>query len=207
MRLNLKLTIASVICLAALFILVSAQSGRKQKKAEPQPQVQGVNRPETRVQPEPEITPEKPKEKGPQRTIMVMTSMPDLSIPLYYTDIARQGCLSEFRDALKTLDLRESRNQTRSDAIKTAKEDDGTYVVLIDMEYDRLGGSTTGVDLRYTIFEPKTAKVAGTGSGYPTQPSGRMPSPPIGASRDQVYLEWMGRVVARQVMKRLGLTP
>jgi hypothetical protein len=68
-----------------------------------------------------------------------------------------------------------------------------------------MGASNTGVDLRYTVFEPKTGKVVGTGSGYPSQPSGRMPVPPIGASRDQIYLEWMGRDVARQVMKRLNL--
>ena len=57
--------------------------------------------------------------------------------------------------------------------------------------------------MRYTLFEPKTAKIIGTGIGYPQQPRGGS-LPPIGASRYQVLLEWMGRDVAQQVLKRLG---
>lgn len=202
-----KSALSVMMCLTILTVSVASQSGRKQKKAEPQPPVQGVNQPEARVEPAPEKVPEQPKERGPQKAIIVMTGMPDMSIPLYYADLARQGCVAELRETLKTVDLRDERNQTRSDAIKRAKDDDRTYVVLIDLEYDRMGGSTTSVDVRYTIFEPKTAKVAGAGSGYPSQPSGRMPVPPIGGTRDQIYVEWMGRDVARQVMKRLGLVP
>lgn len=207
MRHNLRLILAPCICVLMLSAMAIGQSGRKQRKTDPQPPVQGVNRPETRVDPEPVVAPEKPKEKEPQRSIMVMTSMPDIGIPLYYTDIARQACVSEFRDALKTIDVREASNQTRSDAIKVAKDGDRTYVVLIEVQLDRLGGTMGGLDLRYTIFEPKTAKVAGSGSGYPTQPTNRLPVPPIGASRDQISVEWAGRDIARQVMKRLGLTP
>ncbi len=205
MRRKPKIIVSVFICLCILSATGVAQSGRKQKKVEPQPPVQGVNRPEARVQPEPDAESEKPKEKDRGPTIMVMTGMTDLNIPMYYADIARQGCIAEFREELKSSDIREGRNQNRSDAIKMAKDDDRTYVVLIELEYDRFGNSMTGVDLRYTVFEPKTAKVIATGSGYPTQPTGRTPIPPIGASREQVYLEWAARDVARQVMKRLNL--
>ncbi len=207
MRRKMKLIITLSLCLLTLTVFSLGQSGRKQKKTDPQPPVQGTNRPDARVTSEPEIAPEKPKEKEPRRSIMVMSSMPDMMMPLYFADIARQGCVREFREELKTIDLREASNQNRSDAIKAAKNDDRTYVVLIDVEYDRTGSSRSGVDLRYTIFEPKTAKVAGSGWGHPVQPAGRMPVPPIGASSDQVYVEWAGRDVARQVMKRLGLVP
>src|SRR5262249_45608931 len=64
--------------------------------------------------------------------------------------------------------------------------------------------SNYGFDLRYTIFEPKTAKIVGTGSGYPQQPSGPISLPPIGGARTDVYIEWAGPDVARQAMKRLG---
>jgi hypothetical protein len=207
MRRKVSFLFPGFVSLMLLIAVASGQSGRKQKKAEAQPPVQGVNQPEARVQPEPELKPEKPKDEGPRRTIMVASGMGDMMIPTYYVDIARQGCISEFREALKSIDLREDRNQNRSDAIKIAKNDDSTYVVLLELELDRMGSSTSGVDVRYTIFEPKTGKVAGSGSGYPTQPMGGAPRPPIGASRDQMYVEWMGRDVARQVMKRLGLTP
>ena len=200
--------IALLCCSLMLAAIASAQSGRKQKKADPQPPVQGVNRPELRTQAEPEAEVEKPKEKEKGPELVIMTGMGDMDVPMYYTDTAREACLRELRDELKTADLRESRNQSRGDAIKTAKEDEHTYVVWMEVLYDRFGSTnSSGVDLRYTVFEPKTAKVAASGSGYPTQPNRGVPIPPIGASRAQVYLEWMGRDVAQQVIKRLHLRP
>lgn len=208
----MRLVVRTMMLLLLALCLVDpagmAQSGRKQKKADPQPPVQGVNQPEARTQPEPVIEPEtaKEKEKGPG--IMIMTGMPDTMIPLYFADIARQGCISELRDILRTShDIRESRNQNRADAVKAAKDDDKTYVLWLEVELDRMGTSMMGVELRYTIYEPKTAKVAGIGSGMPSQPTGRMPIPPVGASREQVYLDWAARDVARQVIRRLGWAP
>jgi len=206
MRHRRSLFFAVALC-ALLLSAGFAQSGRKQKKPEPQPPVQGVNQPDARVQPEPQAEPEKDrakeKERGP--TIMIATGWGEIEIPNYYTDVAREACLREFRDVLKgTVELREARNQHRGDAIKAAKEDERTYVVWMELVVDRFASTSGGVDLRYTIFEPKTGRVAGSGSGYPRQPSG-MSVPPIGASRAQVYLDWMGRDVAQQVMGRLKL--
>jgi len=204
MRHNLKQIFAVSLCLLILVAVAIGQSGRKKKNSDPPPPIQGVNQPDARVEQRPEIPPEIPKEKD-RRSIMVMTSLPDMLLPLYYADIARRACLSEIRDVARTIDLREASNQNRSDAIKAAKNDDHTYVILMELEPDRFGNSS--VDLRYTIFEPKTGRVAGTGTGYPVQPRNRIPLPPIGASSDQVYVDWAGRDVARQVMKKLGLTP
>jgi hypothetical protein len=203
MRHNLKLIFAVSICLLILIGVAAGQSGRKQKKSDPPP-IQGVNQPDARVDPVPEIPPEIPKEKD-RRAIMVMTSMPDTFMPLFYADIARRACVSEIREVTRTIDLREAGNQNRSDAIKAAKNDDRTYVILMDLEPDRFGNGR--VDLRYTIFEPKTARVAGMGTGYPVQPRNRIPLPPIGATNDQIYLDWAGRDVAQQVMKKLGIMP
>jgi hypothetical protein len=203
---KLKLFLILSFCLLAVSAMVVGQSGRRQKRAEKQPPIQGVNQPEARVEPSPQAVPERPQSKEPDRTIMVASAMPDMMLPLFYADIARDACLKELRSALKSIELREGSNQTRSDAIKVAK-DTGAYVVHMELQPDQLGGSMSNVDLRYTIFEPKTGKVAGSGSGYPVQPSGGLPLPPVGASREQVYLDWMGRDVARQVMKRLNLVP
>lgn len=184
-----------------------AQSGRKQKKAEVQPPPQGVNQPETRTVAEPEIGPEKPKEKEKEKgpAILVSSGMPDLEIPNFYADTAREACANEFRRELKTLEVRQERNQNRSDAMDSAKNEDNTYVVWIELSFNRMGGGTmNGLDMRYTVFEPKTARIAGSGFGFPTQPMG-MPVPPLGASRDQVYVDWAGRDIAQQVIKRLNL--
>ncbi|MBO0860420.1 MAG: hypothetical protein J2P21_18465 [Chloracidobacterium sp.] len=206
MRRNLKLVFAasiSLLALASFVTSISGQSGRKQKKAEEQPPIQGVNQPDKRTVPEPEVSPDKPKEKVPQRAIMVSTAMPDIGISSFYPDAARRGCLEEFRRVMHTVDLTEEHDQHRSDAIKVAKESEQTYVVYMEFLVDQMGMSSYGFDLRYTVFEPKTAKIVGTGSGYPQQPSGPLSLPPVG-SRTAVYADWAGRDVARQVMKRLG---
>jgi hypothetical protein len=202
---KLKLFLTLWVFLLVVSAIAAGQSGRRQKTGKQAP-IQGVNQPEARVEPAPQGLPEKPPSKEPDRVIMVSSAMPDMMVPIFYADIAREGCLKELRGALKSIDLREGTNQTRSDAIKAAK-DTGAYVVHMEIEPDQLGGSSSNIGVRYTIFEPKTGKVAGSGSGYPSQPSGGLPIPPPVGSREQVYLEWMGRDVARQVMKRLNLVP
>src|SRR5215510_8214905 len=135
MRRNLKPVFAALICLfalAAFATLTSGQSGRKQKKAEPQPPIQGVNQPEARTVPEPEVSPDKPKEKDPGRSVMVSTAMPDIGISSFYPDTARRGCIDEFRRAMRTIQILEERDQHRSDAIKTAKDSDHTYVCYME---------------------------------------------------------------------------
>jgi hypothetical protein len=207
MRLNLKPIFVALICLftlAAIASITSGQSGRKQKKADPQPPIQGVNQPEARTAPEPEVAPDKPKEKEPGRSVMVSTAMADIGISSFYPDAARRGCIEEFRQVMRTIQISEERNQHRSDAIKTAKESDRTYVLWMEFEVDRMGTSRYGFELRYTVFEPKTSKVVSTGFGYPQQPTGPISLPPIGTGSADIYADWAGRDVARQVMKRLG---
>jgi len=207
MRRNLKPILAMMVCLltlAAMASITSGQSGRKQKKAEPQPPVQGVNQPDARTVPEPEVTPEKPKEKDPGRSALISTSMADIGVSSFYPDAARRGCIDELRRALRTIQISEERNQHRSDAIKSAKESDRTYVVWMEFEVDRMGTSRYGFELRYTVFEPKTAKIVASGYGYPQQPTGPISLPPIGTGSADIYADWAGRDVARQVMKRLG---
>ena len=184
----------------------SAQSGRKQKKANNEPPIQGVNQPDARVTPEPEAAPDKPKEKPKATAIMVSTDLSGFDVPLYFADIARQGCLNELRQISQDLELSESKNQSRGEAINAAKNDDRRYVVWMQFELDRMGASQGGFNLKYTIFEPKTSKVLGVGEGVPVQPN-RMPAPPIGASRSEMLAEWAGRDVAHQVVKRLHLAP
>jgi hypothetical protein len=204
MRRNLTLVLAALFSILLLTAIATGQSGRKQKKAPPQPPVQGVNQPEARTVPEPEVSPDKPKEKDPGRSVMVSTSMADFGISSFYPDAARRGCIDEMRQAMRTIQISEERNQHRGDAIKVAKESDGTYVVWMEFVIDQMGTSRYGFELRYTVFEPKTAKVVGSGYGIPQQPTGPISLPPIGGARTDVYADWAGRDVARQVMKRLG---
>jgi hypothetical protein len=200
-----------LVAAALLIVLASpcaslAQSGRKQKKAEPQPPVQGVNQPELRTQQEATVAPEEDKAKEKDRTwVEVMSNMPDIGIPIYYTDVARQAFSQELRKYSKTVQLSDGgNNKNRKDAMDAAKNSDKTYAVLLELQSDQYGGNGYGFDLRYWVFEPKTGKQIAFGSGYPARPNG-MPQPPIGMSRIEVYIEWAARDVAQRVAEKLGL--
>lgn len=79
------------------------------------------------------------------------------------------------------------------------------FVVWIELLFNRMGvGSMNGVDVRFTIFEPKTGKQIFFGNGFPRQPQG-MPIPPMGGTREQMLLDWAGRDIADQVIRKLGL--
>ena len=209
MRINLKSLAVLIGCLTLLGTVAWAQSGRKQKKADPQPVVQGVNNPDARTVPEPEVSPDKPKDKPVEKgkSLMIASAMGDMEIPMYYTDAVRDGCLDQLRRELKAVQLSSERNQTRGDAMKAAKDSEDLFVVWIELQYDRMGtGSLNGVDVRFTVFEPKTGKQIYFGSGYPRQPQGTS-FPPVGGSRQQMYLDWTGRDIADQVIRKLGLRP
>ena len=104
---------------------------------------------------------------------------------------------------MRTIQISEERDQHRGDAIKAAKEGE-RYVVWMEFQVDQMRTSNYGFELRYTVFEPKTAKVVGSGYGVPQ----RLPA----RSRCRRWLRQDGRLrrlgrrdVARQVMKtRMG---
>jgi hypothetical protein len=198
-----------LLCAALLSVSAAAQSGRKQKKADPLPPVQGVNQPEARTVPETEVAPEadqKPKET-PKTGFQIMSDMGEMGVPLYYNDTARIACLQELHKQLPGLQVSDGgSNKNRSDALRAAKDSDTVYVILLELVIDRMGTSSSGLELRFTLYEPKTGKQVMFGTGFPVPPQG-IPSPPIGMSRDQLSLEWAGRDVAQRVIDKLKLKP
>lgn len=207
MRRHLQFVFVACFCLVLISTFTLAQSGRKQKKADPLPPVQGVNQPEARTQQETTVAPEesdKPKEELKTR-FQIMSEMGDMGIPNYFNDTVRAACVHELKRAVRGLPASDSGgNKNRKDAMDIAKNNDNVYVVLFDLQVDRMGVSSSGLELRYTVFEPKTGKQVAFGTGMPVQPSG-FPQPPIGATREQVQLEWMARDAAQQIVSRLKL--
>lgn len=191
-----------LLCLASLALfgaVVSAQSGRKQKRPESQPPVQGVNQPDARVTPEPEAEPPKPKDTGP--AVIVASEMTDIGIPNFYTDIARKACIAELRDA-HLQDIQEAKDLNRADATKKAKDGE-VFVILLELRQDTMTSSSYSrynFELRYTLYEPKTGKVINIGAGYPARDS-RVPTPPNTYDYDQRLVELMGRDAGRKAAK------
>lgn len=208
MRRHLQFIFAACLCVLVLGSLALAQSGRKQKKADPLPPVQGVNQPEARTQQEATVAPEdsdKPKAEELKTRFQVMSDMGDMGIPNYFNDTVRAACVHELKRQVRNLPASDAGgNKNRKDAMDIAKNNDNVYVVLFELQVDRMGMSSNGLELRYTVYEPKTGKQVSFGTGMPVQPSG-FPQPPIGATREQVQLEWAARDAAQQIVSKLKL--
>lgn len=182
--------------------LASAQSGRKQKKGQDLPPVQGVPAPSKTPEPpasdlpDPDAEKDKDKEKKKElrRGVILGTDWADMNAAMGATDYVRTACRSEMLRAVRGLEVRDTGKMSRSDAIKMAKDEDRFYTVAL--EFWSMGSQP---EVRYTIFEPKTAKVLGTGSAMIyTDAYGRA----------SVYsYERAARELAHQILNRLDLQP
>ena len=199
MRMTSRVVLITLMLLSA--VTTFGQSGRKSKKADTQPPVQGINQPDTRVVPEPEAQAAKPKEKP--LAILVASDVTDFMGTSFYADIARQACVAEMRES-RSLDIREQRDANRAEASKRAKEDE-IFVVHLELRTSPFASSGSGssFDLMFTIFEPKTGKIVGSGAGYPSQGSARMPIPAGGYGYEQRNAEMMGRDAAHKALRMI----
>ncbi|MBL8205602.1 MAG: hypothetical protein JNM09_15310 [Blastocatellia bacterium] len=196
---NAKWLVALLI-LALFGTVTFAQSGRKQKKAPDLPPVQGVPAPsKTPETPQPDIPepdPEKEKEKEKERAsakgIILGTDWADMNVSMGMADYVRRACHSELSRVIRGLEIRNTGSMSRSDAIKMAKDEDRFYVVAI--EFQSFGSQ---YEVRYTVFEPKTAKAIGIGSApIYTDSTGRV---------SYYSFERAGRDIAQQLIRRLDL--
>jgi type IV secretory pathway VirB10-like protein len=202
-----RLAVTAALCLLVAASAASGQSGRKQKQSAPLPPVQGVPESKTKEappEPDPALEPPPQKDAGPPKNRLVIGSdTSSFDVSMFAMNVARQACVDEIRREVRSVNVQDGGSMHRSDAMKAAKNDDLTYVVLI--EAGMMTASTREAEVRYTIFAPKTGKVRGTGMGNPVQYNTRMPRPPIAMSRQDYAYELCGRDVGQQVISRLGL--
>lgn len=196
---------AKIFTLSLIVIFLStatfAQSGRKQKKAPELPPVQGVPAPSKTPEPPksdlPEIDPEKEKEdekkKASMRGIILGTDWADMNVSLNVSDYVRSACQDELRRQVRGLEVRPNGRMSRGDAVKIAKDEERFYTVLLEFS------TMSQLEVRYTIFEPKTGKVLGIGSSW-------IPTDSYGRASYYGY-ERAGRDVARQILGRVDLHP
>ncbi|HYE75739.1 MAG TPA: hypothetical protein VEF04_20515 [Blastocatellia bacterium] len=198
--------IACSLMLLAIAALALGQSGRKQKKADPLPPVQGVPESKTKEAPVPEPAVPEETEKKPAQVkhrILIGSDSSSFDISMYSMNVARQACVDELRrEAGRDVTVQDGGSMHRSDAVKAAKDTDQTYAVYLEV---RAFASSNQAELSYTLFAPKTGKVSTTGRGFPVQYNNRMPRPPIAMSRMDYEWELCGRDVARQLINRLHL--
>ena len=195
---SFRVLLPSLIILFA--ITAQAQSGRRQSK--PGPAV-----------PVPTPTPEptaQPKET-PKSDLGFIVGMDshgtfDFYAPSYYTAVL-DGCSDRLRKASSAKTVTTSREMNRGDAIKKAKAEKTTYVVLLRLVSFRMSGQARDQDLEieYTVFAPVTAKIATSGKSY--QNANRsgpvIVQPPGGGTSSILYRERLLKRAAEDAADRI----
>lgn len=191
----------TVVLLCA--VSAHAQSGRRQTKPAPAAPVPTPT-------PEPTPVPQK-EEKDPEMIFLVGVDREGkYSIPFTFYDAVVRGCADRLRTRSSAdVDIA-PRELGRGDAIKKAKSDNKTWVVLISLVYDTLARSYDDVVVQYVVFSPETAKVLLTGRSYPNQnragpvivgPTSRGPG---GLYREQTF-RIAGEEAADKILKKMRI--
>jgi len=206
MRSKSSFLIVSLALLALLAINAPAQSGRKQPKAPPSAPV---------PTPTPEPTPEpKAQEKKSELGFIIASERYTglESYPFSYYDAVMAGCAGRLRSVSSaTVDVAQS-DMGRGDAVKKAKAETSTYVVLIKLKLDEMTArSYDDLEVEFTLFAPKTGKVVIFGTAYQnanragpiiTRPNSRGSS---GAMYREQLLKRAGEDAAERILKALNL--
>src|SRR5215203_2659165 len=120
-----RLISSFLMLIAVCAIVVQAQSGRRQTKTTPAAPVPTPT-------PEPTPTPKK-EEKEPELLLFVGMERDSsfANFPLYFYDAVMRGCVEQLRAGSSAgVDVTD-RDFGRGDAIKKAKGESSTYVVLL----------------------------------------------------------------------------
>jgi hypothetical protein len=195
-------TIGLVIALCTL--TVPAQSGRRQTKPAPATPV---------PTPTPEPTPvPKKEEKAPEFLFYLGADRhSSYSYPFSYYDAALRGCADRLRAASSAgVDVTD-RSFNRGDAIKKAKSESRSYVVLITLALDSMARSYDEMVVEFVVFTPGTAKVVITGRSYQnaTRAGPVIVGPPSGGSMGGLYrerlLQQAGEDAGSRILKAMHL--
>jgi len=153
--------IATVLFLALCLWSVQAQSGRKHAKPAPAAPV---------PTPTPEATPTAKKaDKEPEMLFYVAANRQDSfsTLPFSYHDAVVRGCVDRLRAGTSGGVDATDKSVTRGEAIKKAKSESSSYVVLLTLKLDTMARSYDDLVLEFVVFAPSTAKVMITGNSYP----------------------------------------
>ena len=151
---------AATLIVAFCVLSVQAQSGRRQVKTAPAAPV---------PTPTPEATPVPKKvEKDSELLFFVGADRHDSysTLPLGYHDAALRGCAERLGKGSSANVEVTDKSLNRSDAIKKAKSESGSYVVQLSLTLDSMARSYDDLVLEYVVFAPGTAKVVTSGHSY-----------------------------------------
>lgn len=198
-----SLALGAVIALVLVSsVTVVAQSGRRApRSSSPAPT------------PTPDPTPEEKKpvsERKPALSLIVgMDRGGDFaSVPMYFYDTVLRAC-AERLDAAPSVDVDvASRDMNRGEAIKRAKAETDSHVVLMQVRFDSPMGRNedfTDLFIEYWVFAPTTAKVVTSGRTYQQigRAGGVIMLPRPGGRASLPYAEQLLKQAARDAADRI----
>lgn len=195
---------AIMLVLALCVLSVQAQSGRKHAKTAPAAPV---------PTPTPEPTPA-PKKVDKQSGLLFYLGADRnevySALPFTYYDAVVRGCAGRLRaGSSASVDISD-RSLSRGEAIKKAKSDSGSYVILLTLKVDSMARSYNDLVLDFVVFAPGTAKVVANGNSYPNAArAGGVIVGPGPQSTSGLYMEKLlertGEDAANRILKSLHL--
>jgi len=151
---------ATLLLIALAVWSVQAQSGRKHAKPAPAAEVPSPT-------PEPTPTPKK-AEKPAELLFFIGADRTDTTAMLSYAyyDWAVRGCADRLRAGSSAgVDITDQ-SFSRGEAIKKAKSETKSYIVLLNLKFDNMARTNTELILEYIVFAPGTAKIVTQGHSY-----------------------------------------
>ena len=194
--------LTSAVVLALCVLTVQAQSGRRHTKPEPAAPVPTPT-------PEPTPTPKK-EEKKSELLLLIGADRSDAfaTFSFSYYDAVVRGCADRLRAGSSASIEVSDKSLSRGEAIKRAKADTTTYVVLLTLKYDTMARSYDDMVLEFVVFAPSTAKVAVNGRSYMNSNRAGPITVPRGSSnvlyREQL-LRLAGEDAGNRIVKSLHL--
>ena len=191
----------TLACLLLVFALTGfAQSGRRARKTEPLPPV-----------PTPEASPTPTPNKSPERPatpvfIGVNAYDSNVNIPLYFRDSVGKSCAERLSQRSNVNVELSSRDVTRAEAIRKAKDAKVGFVVLLELRADRMTREGRDADfsrlyLEYSVFSAGTGKQLASGDVY--QQSGSVRDIMVGrdsTSAAENRLKQAARIAAERIL-------
>ena len=151
---------AAMLVIALCIGCVHAQSGRKHTKPPPAAPV---------PTPTPEATPA-PKKADSEKELLLYVGADRhdgfSTLPFSYHDAALRGCVEGLRRGSAVDVEATDKSFSRGDAIKKAKSESGSYVILLTLKLDTMARSYDDLILEFVVLAPGTAKVITTGHSY-----------------------------------------
>ena len=197
----------SIVCATLLLscaLAVVAQSGRRVRKSVP------ANIPTPEATPTPIIPSAKPK---PAFTFIVgIDKYGDFSrISLNAYSGVLRSCAERLDDSLSVKAEISTRDLSRADAVRKAKEEKEAYVVWLQLRPNTFTGQTGVYDdpynvyVQYSVFAPTTAKQVTSGNTYPEAYRNKRVRVPTSTTNGDYYLNQAARGAAERILDHFHL--